>query len=820
MVAVETFEDSIGVSPVQRGTEQRRWDSLVVAKSRSTGARSRARWEIKWRAAKQFLKKKQWEAKAKQEEENTKLKLLQSKLRHVARDRVHLPDDELEGLEREVKQLEKVRAERWRRWSKIRWFKEGDAPSKFFFAHLKAKRAKEEITTTVTDDGQRINNEEEIIQELHGYYSQLYAQPAVDNDTVALRERTLSRIKCNISREQNGKLAAEPLEEEIGKTIKAFKLEKSPGVDGMTTEVLRELWMDSKGDVLDFVHQFWLTGKLCWKQQTCVIKLIPKEGDRQKIKNWRPLTMLNAGYKMISKILANRMMMVMDAVVEPQQKGFIRGRKIIDNALNLLICQEWAEKSNQPSLFVKLDFEKAYDRVNHQYLWESMQAAGFDSKFITLARGLVEGSTSKIHVNGKFSEEIAIERGVKQGCPLAPLLFAFSTQPLMMLLREQEQEGNLTGLKLIGEKSALHNFFADDSEMLIKASPGNLLTLQDTIRTQDEEWMVALEALVRHATSKGRWAAKMRQWDLKDVLFTKTPTRIVGARITSGLLKVWYEAKKRLQIKREKMNLRGDSLVELYLAIWEGQGWLQRPVTTQIIRTLRAHKIYTIGRWADWAEHFDAYRPLNIWVDWATHSPRKNVAMESHSAGPPHAGQSTNLGSRRRCHLGPESPDHMLWTCNDTRRRWEDVRYLMEGLPGAPPNANSFIDVYDRAFKGKLAVSYLLLSLMTRAIWIDRNQATYERNRSKFPIVKIIEQGVTNLKAIIKNAEPESKLHRELNEALTVLLTLAARARSRRDLNNGEQEVDVMADQSQNASLSAIRSAMDDSQARHTADEP
>ncbi|KAL2621738.1 hypothetical protein R1flu_001943 [Riccia fluitans] len=134
----------------------------------------------------------------------------------------------------------------------------------------------------------------------------------------------------------------------------------------MTAEVLQLLWKHAPGDVVGFVQKFWETGELLWKQQTGIIKLIPKEGNWQRVKNWRPLTLLNSGYKLVSKLMANRMRRVLPEIADIQQNGFVQGRKITDSVLNFLICQEWAKKSQQEALFIKLDFEKAYDRVNHK----------------------------------------------------------------------------------------------------------------------------------------------------------------------------------------------------------------------------------------------------------------------------------------------------------------------------------------------------------------------------------------------------------------------------------------------------------------------
>ncbi|KAL3686194.1 hypothetical protein R1sor_004216 [Riccia sorocarpa] len=168
-------------------------------------------------------------------------------------------------------------------------------------------------------------------------------------------------------------------------------------------------------------------------------------------------------YKIVSKILANRVRSVLPQLVDSQQTGFIMNRLITDNVLSLKLGQEWATWLGQKALFFKLDFIKAYDRVNHSFLWSVLQQVGFDHDFISLVQGFTCDGTAKVHVNGGFSREIRVECGVRQGCPLAPLLFALCSQPFMCLLREAERAGRIKGLEIEPGFTLLHQLFADDT---------------------------------------------------------------------------------------------------------------------------------------------------------------------------------------------------------------------------------------------------------------------------------------------------------------------------------------------------------------------
>ncbi|KAL3676729.1 hypothetical protein R1sor_026677 [Riccia sorocarpa] len=173
-------------------------------------------------------------------------------------------------------------------------------------------------------------------------------------------------------------------------------LDKAPSLDGMTTETIRAMGDRMEHDLLAVVLAFWRGEAITQKQG--VIKLLPKDGDTQLIKNWRPISLLNLSYKIIAKIMANRLRGFLPELIDLQQKGFVQGRSIADNVMVFKVRQERCCKSKQQILLVKLDFEKAYDRVGHEYLWDTMQAMNIDDKFIRLTRGLVEGATSKLHV--------------------------------------------------------------------------------------------------------------------------------------------------------------------------------------------------------------------------------------------------------------------------------------------------------------------------------------------------------------------------------------------------------------------------------------
>ena len=183
-------------------------------------------------------------------------------------------------------------------------------------------------------------------------------------------------------------------------------------------------------------------------QQNATVKLLFKKGDHRSLKNWRPISLLNTDYKILSKILTNRISNVLDKIVPMEQKCGIKGRKMTDVIRNLASYRD----HSMNGFFVLIDQAKAFDRVNHEYLFMTMEALGIKGDFLELTRMFYKDITSQVMVNehptSKINIErvnehptskINIERGVRQGCPFSMTLFVLSTIPLINMIKADKR---------------------------------------------------------------------------------------------------------------------------------------------------------------------------------------------------------------------------------------------------------------------------------------------------------------------------------------------------------------------------------------------
>lgn len=391
------------------------------------GVDPRAKWDILWKRIKSLFRDEKKRRHASRDcvtNEVAELQRLRERL-SIDPDPDLLP--ELTRLEAAVRKREREDAIAWKRRSRVKWLSVGDAPSHFFFAQLRAKHINETICCIKKEDGSSITDEKEIIRETEQYFRELFTRDEDIQRNDEERQEILQLLPRKLSSVAAADMDRIPDLAEVESVVKGLPSDKAPGLDGLTSEVLKACWSWVSVTCLELVQAFWKDGVLTISAVRGVLCLIPKGGDLDFLRNWRPITMLNLVYKIISKLLANRLKPLMGLLIDSQQSGFIAGRSIVDNLLIFRIAKEHALRKNLQAILLMVDFMKAFDRLDHIFLRDTLRALGFSEFFIMLVMVLVSGGASKIHVNGMFSEEFNLDRGVRQGCPLASLLFALSS---------------------------------------------------------------------------------------------------------------------------------------------------------------------------------------------------------------------------------------------------------------------------------------------------------------------------------------------------------------------------------------------------------
>lgn len=164
----------------------------------------------------------------------------------------------------------------------------------------------------------------------------------------------------------------DPTKEEVERLVMSLPKDKSSGIDGVTIEMLLHFWPIMKPVCTKLIKAFWRDGTLTTKVVAGVIKLIPKNHEIVLLLNWRSLTMLTLAEKLCAIFLANRIKKPTNKVIDKQQTGFLEGRNIMDNFLMYRLAKEMVTKTRVDAILLKAGFMKAYDRIEHLFVWETM----------------------------------------------------------------------------------------------------------------------------------------------------------------------------------------------------------------------------------------------------------------------------------------------------------------------------------------------------------------------------------------------------------------------------------------------------------------
>jgi hypothetical protein len=248
---------------------------------------------------------------------------------------------------------------------------------------------------------------------------------------------------------------------------------KSPGYDGITAEFYCKYWPKVGQLVIDAFNESYNAGGLTCVQNRGIISLLHKGKGltRDSLDNWRPITLLNTDYKIVVKVLATRLQKILKSLINNDQNGFVKGRSIHNNIRLIEDVLRYVNDSNIPGIMLCVDYKKAFDTIEHDFILFALKKFNFDDSFIKWVSVIFKNTSNCIINNGHISKFFQVERGVRQGCPIASLLFVLSVELLSCKIR---QSSLIKGIPLpladYSRNEVRISTFADDTTIFVDST--------------------------------------------------------------------------------------------------------------------------------------------------------------------------------------------------------------------------------------------------------------------------------------------------------------------------------------------------------------
>ncbi|KAL3696772.1 hypothetical protein R1sor_010848 [Riccia sorocarpa] len=313
----------------------------------------------------------------------------------------------IQELTTQVQGLRELQQYKWRLWSRMRYLKQGDAPTSYFLRRFKRRQARNKVRGLQLESGEAIEDPQYIVEAFASSFQSLYTNPSLADKNIADMTVLINTLQPKLLPAEQAMLGSCPSLLELTDTLHMLPHDKAPGLDAFTAESLKIIWPFYQQSCLQFINYFRAHKTL-------------------------PVHFLQGAITLIPKLVHEKLV-----------------------------------NSKKGAAFDKIDLAKAYDRLSSRNLWLVLQQVGCGRTFTQLVQGPMVGAQVTAYMQGYASAPFSLDSGVRKGCPLAPLLFALASVPLVNLFNQAVLNQTLTPALLVNGAPVITTLYADDVSLFL-----------------------------------------------------------------------------------------------------------------------------------------------------------------------------------------------------------------------------------------------------------------------------------------------------------------------------------------------------------------
>jgi len=335
-----------------------------------------------------------------------------------------------------------------------------ETKTQFFHKYANERRARNFIWKIKDDRGGFAVSQEDITKQGVGFFKKQYGRA---NEIAFNDIRWGIDLMPEMFDQEKNKALFRPVDEnELLEVMKSFKKDKSPGPDGWSIDFMIHFFYLFKKDLLSMVEASRLSGNIHNHTSSTLIALIPKKDEPESFLDFRPISLCNIIFKIITKIIVVRIKGTPASCLSPNQHAFLKGRNIHDAVASTQECLHSMSVHNSNATIMKIDLQKAFDVLDWGYLQSLLAKIDLNSGPIRWIMARIENINYAVLINGCPSPFFRVERGLRQGCPLSPLLFILAIDALSLHINRAVAVKEYIPVKICKQIYISHNLFVDD----------------------------------------------------------------------------------------------------------------------------------------------------------------------------------------------------------------------------------------------------------------------------------------------------------------------------------------------------------------------